>query len=275
MVGEQRAGDLMVPLGPRLQAYPEELIRQRPGHDGHPEYLIRWRVLKCSEEGKVSLEEEKTEYLLMWLSAPEVYANCPMLLRERSVSKGPQYEPTGEVGSFPRDPGGLDELAMAEMEDDVRALVRRAARQLAEGGASNLTVAVLHTIHVLSAYASIGPLTGVFRETGALDLLMHMLCSPEPQIRRSAGKMLQALAAHDAGSRAHVLLSLSQHEGIEQHMDFDSRYTLLELFAETTSTEEHCMALEGIHLPQVLCQPTLRDAGCTAPPLKLRFRTVG
>eukprot|EP00073_Rattus_norvegicus_P010904 NP_001178511.1 cullin-9 [Rattus norvegicus] len=251
MVGEQRAGDLMVPLGPRLQAYPEELIRQRPGHDGHPEYLIRWRVLKCSEEGKVSLEEEKTEYLLMWLSAPEVYANCPMLLRERSVSKGPQYEPTGEVGSFPRDPGGLDELAMAEMEDDVRALVRRAARQLAEGGASNLTVAVLHTIHVLSAYASIGPLTGVFRETGALDLLMHMLCSPEPQIRRSAGKMLQALAAHDAGSRAHVLLSLSQHEGIEQHMDFDSRYTLLELFAETTSTEEHCMALEGIHLPQL------------------------
>ena len=35
-------------------------------------------------------------------------------------------------------------------------------------------------------------------------------------------------------------------------MDFDSRYTLLELFAETTSSEEHCMAFEGIHLPQVL-----------------------
>lgn len=34
-------------------------------------------------------------------------------------------------------------------------------------------------------------------------------------------------------------------------MDFDSRYTLLELFAETTSSEEHCMAFEGIHLPQV------------------------
>lgn len=251
MVGERRAGNLLVPLGPRLQAYPEELLRQRPGHDGHPEYLIRWSVLKCSEEGKVSSEEEKTEHLLMWLSAPEVYANCPMLLRERPIPKGPQHEPAGEVGSFPRDPGGLDELAMTEMEADVRALVRRAARQLAEGGTSSLTAAVLHTVHVLSAYASIGPLTGVFRETGALDLLMHMLCNPEPQIRRSAGKMLQALAAHDAGSRAHVLLSLSQHDGIEQHMDFDSRYTLLELFAETTSTEEHCMALEGIHLPQI------------------------
>ena len=160
MVGERRAGNLLVPLGPRLQAYPEELLRQRPGHDGHPEYLIRWSVLKCSEEGKVSSEEEKTEHLLMWLSAPEVYANCPMLLRERPIPKGPQHEPAGEVGSFPRDPGGLDELAMTEMEADVRALVRRAARQLAEGGTSSLTAAVLHTVHVLSAYASIGPLTG-------------------------------------------------------------------------------------------------------------------
>ncbi|KAI6071544.1 Cullin-9 isoform X3 [Aix galericulata] len=34
-------------------------------------------------------------------------------------------------------------------------------------------------------------------------------------------------------------------------MDFDSRYTLLELFAETTSSEEHCMSFEGIHLPQI------------------------
>ncbi|XP_069879789.1 cullin-9 isoform X1 [Dipodomys merriami] len=251
MVVERRTGDLMVPLGPQLQAYPEELIRQRPGHDGHPEYLIRWSVLKCGEVGRASVEEGRAEHLLMWLSAPEVYANCPLLLGERTLSKGPQYEPAGASGSFPRDPGSLDEVAMEEMETDVRALVRRAARQLAEGGTSSLTAAVLHTIHVLSAYASIGPLTGVFRETGALDLLMHMLCNPEPQIRRSAGKMLQALAAHDAGSRAHVLLSLSQQDGIEQHMDFDSRYTLLELFAETTSSEEHCMAFEGMHLPQI------------------------
>nr|XP_019593955.1 PREDICTED: cullin-9 isoform X1 [Rhinolophus sinicus] len=251
MVGDRRTGDLMVPLGPRLQAYPEELIRQRPGHDGHPEYLIRWSVLKCGEVGRVGVEEGKAEHILMWLSALEVYANCPMLLGERALPKGPQHEPAGGSGSFPRDPGSLDDVAMGEMEADVRALVCRAARQLAEGGTSSLTAAVLHTIHVLSAYASIGPLTGVFREMGALDLLMHMLCNPEPQIRRSAGKMLQALAAHDAGSRAHVLLSLSQQDGIEQHMDFDSRYTLLELFAETTSSEEHCMAFEGIHLPQI------------------------
>lgn len=54
-----------------------------------------------------------------------------------------------------------------------------------------------------------------------------------------------------AGSRAYVLLSLSQQDGIEQHMDFDNRYTLLELFAETTSSEEHGISFEGIHLPQV------------------------
>ncbi|XP_053769849.1 cullin-9 isoform X2 [Desmodus rotundus] len=252
MVGEQRTGDLMVPLGPRLQAYPEELIRQRPGHDGSPEYLVRWSVLKCGEVGRVGVEEGKAEHILMWLSAPEIYANCPTLLGEWALSKGPQCgEPAGGSGSFPRDPGGLDDVSMGEMEADVRALVQRAARQLAEGGTSSLPAAVLHTIHVLSAYASIRPLSGVFRETGALDLLMHMLCNPESQIRRSAGKMLQALAAHDAGSRAHVLLSLSQQDGIEQHMDFDSRYTLLELFAETTSSEEHCMAFEGIHLPQI------------------------
>lgn len=55
-----------------------------------------------------------------------------------------------------------------------------------------------------------------------------------------------------SGSRAYVLLSLSQQDGIEQHMDFDNRYTLLELFAETTSSEEHGISFEGIHLPQVL-----------------------
>lgn len=48
-----------------------------------------------------------------------------------------------------------------------------------------------------------------------------------------------------------MLLSLSKQDGIEQHMDFDNRYTLLELFAETTSSEEHGISFEGIHLPQV------------------------
>lgn len=60
-----------------------------------------------------------------------------------------------------------------------------------------------------------------------------------------------SLCSSPAGSRAYVLLSLSQQDGIEQHMDFDNRFTLLELFAETTSSEEHGISFEGIHLPQV------------------------
>ncbi|NWY08092.1 CUL9 protein, partial [Nothoprocta ornata] len=139
--------------------------------------------------------------------------------------------------------------ASLELEADVRSLVRRAARQMGGSGAPG--AAVLDTIHVLSAYAGISALARVFRETGALELLLGMLCHEEPRIRRGAGRMLRALASHDAGSRAYVLLSLSQQDGIEQHMGFDSRYTLLELFAETMSSEEHCMSFEGIHLPQV------------------------
>ncbi|XP_028903286.1 cullin-9 [Ornithorhynchus anatinus] len=255
MVGERRGGDLLVPLGPRLQARPEELLRQRPGPDGHPEYLVRWTVLGPRDEEREPAKERqgpadgRAEHILMWLSASEARASCPSLLGGRAEAEGPPTEPAGRPGGFARD-AGVDEASLREMGEDVRELVRRAARQLGRSEASP-AASLLHTVHVLSAYASIGPLAGVFRDTGALDLLMTMLGGPEPQIRRSAGKMLRALAAHDAGSRAHVLLSLSQQDGIEQHMDFDSRSTLLELFAETKSFEEHCMAFEGISLPQI------------------------
>lgn len=57
-----------------------------------------------------------------------------------------------------------------------------------------------------------------------------------------------------------MLLSLSQQDGIEQHMDFDNRFTLLELFAETTSSEEHGVSFEGIHLPQVSGPGALWDS---------------
>uniref|UniRef100_A0A8D0G605 Cullin-9 n=1 Tax=Sphenodon punctatus TaxID=8508 RepID=A0A8D0G605_SPHPU len=251
MVGEKRNGNLLVHLGPKLQAYPEELIRQRRGHDSHTEYLIRWSILSL-EEGtgrnkSTSSTESKAENILMWMSAEEVYANCPTLLGKRKP-EGQRIKEEKTPSTLPPDVT-QDEASLLEMKADVRKLVQRADRQMARSTGPESSI--LNTIHVLSAYASIGSLTGVFKETGALDLLMKMLCNEEKQIRRSAGKMLRALASHDAGSRAYVLLSLSQQDGIEQHMDFDSRYTLLELFAETTSSEEHCMSFEGIHLPQI------------------------
>ncbi|XP_025939208.1 cullin-9-like isoform X4 [Apteryx rowi] len=251
MVSERRNGNLLVHLGPKLQAYPEELLRQRRGHDGHPEYLIRWSIISLEERAAGSsggsCAETKPENILMWMSAEEVCASCPVLLGKRKLD-GRWAKEEKAPSPFPADVT-LDEASLLEMKADVRSLVQRAVRQMAGTGAPESSI--LNTIHVLSAYASIGSLTGAFKETGALDLLMKMLCHKEKQIRRSAGKMLRALASHDAGSRAYVLLSLSQQDGIEQHMGFDSRYTLLELFAETTSSEEYCMSFEGIHLPQI------------------------
>ncbi|KAM9383000.1 cullin-9-like [Phaethornis superciliosus] len=251
MVNERCNGNLLVPLGPQLQAYPEELLRQRRGQDGQPEYLIQWRIVSLEERAvggsSASSAETKPKNILMWMSAEEVCASCPALLGKRKL-EGQWGKEEKAAGPFAADVP-LDEASLLEMKADVRSLVRRAGRQMAETGAPESSI--LNTIHVLSAYAGIGSLAGAFRETGALVLLMKMLCHKEKQIRHSAGKMLRALASHDAGSWAYVLLSLSQQDGIEQHMDFDSCYTLLELFAETTSSEEHCMSFEGIHLPQV------------------------
>nr|XP_060610432.1 cullin-9-like [Anolis sagrei ordinatus] len=250
MVIEKQNGSVLVHLGPKLQAYPEELVSQRHGNNGQTEYLIRWHVLS-SENGSgsttsISLTESKMENILMWMPADDVSANCPTLLGKRQpkrqqLEQRPSHIFSPEVT--------LDEASLLEMKKDVRNLVQRASWQMESTMVPQSSI--LNTIHVLSAYASIPSLMGVFKETGALDLLMKMLCHTEKQIRCSAGKMLRALASHDAGSRAYVLLSLSQQDGIEQHMDFDSRCTLLELFAETTSSEEHGMSFEGIPLPQI------------------------
>ncbi|KAM9273169.1 cullin-9 isoform 5-T5 [Cariama cristata] len=251
MVNERHNGNLLVHLGAKLQAYPEELLRQRQGPDGQPEYLIQWSIVSLEERavggGSASSAETKPENVSMWMSAEEVCASCPALLGKRKL-EGPWVKEEKAASALAADVP-LDEASLLEMKADVRSLVQRAGRQMAETGASESSI--LNTIHVLSAYASISSLAGAFKETGALDLLMKMLCHKEKQIRRSAGKMLRALASHDAGSRAYVLLSLSQQDGIEQHMDFDGRYTLLELFAEMMSSEEHCMSFEGIHLPQI------------------------
>ncbi|NXW11334.1 CUL9 protein, partial [Fregetta grallaria] len=237
MVNERRNGNLLVHLGPKLQASPQELIRQRRGHDGQPEYLIQWSIVSLEERAvggsSASSAETKPENISLWMSAEEVCASCPALLGKRKL-EGQWVKEEKAARPFAADVP-LDEASLLEMKADVRSLVQRAGRQMAESGAPESSI--LNTIHVLSAYASIGSLAGAFKETGALDLLMKMLCHKEKQIRRR--------------SWAYVLLSLSQQDGIEHHVDFDSRYTLLELFAEMMSSEEHCMSFEGIHLPQV------------------------
>uniref|UniRef100_A0A8C5RB83 Cullin 7 n=1 Tax=Laticauda laticaudata TaxID=8630 RepID=A0A8C5RB83_LATLA len=247
---KRQNGDVLVHLGPKRQAYPEELIRQRRGHNGCTEYLIRWNIFCLDNDKENSVEtssvEGKKQTILMWMSSEDIYANCPTLLGKTKPKEQAVEQNVSNL--FPPE-DTLDEASLAEMKADVRNLVQRASWQLASIPVPQSSI--LNTIHILSAYASIGSLMTIFKETGALTLLMKMLCNEEKHIRCSAGKMLRALACHDAESRAYVLLSLSQQDGIEQHMDFDSRYTLLELFAETTSSEEHYISFEGIPLPQI------------------------
>ena len=144
------------------------------------------------------------------------------------------------------------------METDVKSLIQRALRQLEECVGTIPPAPLLHhTVHVLSAYASIEPLTGVFKDPRVLDLLMHMLSSPDYQIRWRAGRMIQALASHDARTQTQILFSLSQQKAIEKHLDFDSCYALLALFAQATLSE-HPMSFEGIH-----CHRS--QEGCSSP----------
>ncbi|XP_033369216.1 cullin-9-like [Parus major] len=199
MVNEKHNGTLLVQLGPKLQAYPEELLRQRRGHDGRPEYLVQWSIVSLEERAaggsSASCAETKPEHISMWMSAEEVCASCPALLGRRRP-EGPRLKEEKAPGPLAAEVA-LDEASLLEMKADVRSLVQRAGRQVAEAGTPECSI--LSTVHVLGAYASIGSLAGAFRETGALDLLMRMLCHKEKQIRRSAGEMLRALGAHDAG----------------------------------------------------------------------------
>ncbi|XP_016832869.1 cullin-7 isoform X3 [Cricetulus griseus] len=270
MVGELRYREFRVPLGPGLHAYPDELIRQRVGHDGHPEYQIRWLILRRGDDGEGDSTQVdcKAEHILLWMSDDEIYANCHKMLGEDGQVIGPSQ------GSA--EAGALDKSVLGEMETDVKSLIQRALRQLQECVGTVPPAPLLHTVHVLSAYASIEPLTGVFKDPRILDLLMHMLSSPDYQIRWSAGRMIQALSSHDAGegqygegqgrlgdsqdtvtgasdiirTRIQILLSLSQQEAIEKQLDFDSRCALLALFAQATLAE-HPMSFEGVQLPQV------------------------
>lgn len=194
MVGELRYREFRVPLGPGLHAYPDELIRQRVGHDGHPEYQIRWLILRRGDDGEGGSGQVdcKAEHILLWMSDDEIYASCHKMLGEDGQVSGRPPDTAGEAGA-------LDQSVLGEMETDVKSLIQRALRQLEECVGTIPPAPLLHTVHVLSAYASIEPLTGVFKDPRVLDLLMHMLSSPDYQIRWSAGRMIQALASHDAG----------------------------------------------------------------------------
>nr|XP_026239199.1 cullin-9-like isoform X2 [Urocitellus parryii] len=211
MIGERRARDLMVPLGPQLQAYPEELIRQRPGHDGRPEYLVRWSVLKCGEVSKVSehyLRDLSMNHLGVQEAFPETQEAWTMWQSERwRLMCGRWY--AGLPGSWQKvGPQALQLLC------------------------STLSMCSVHM-----PASGLSPGSSGKQEPWTCSCICCAILSLKfVGVRARCCRLWQPTMLQD---------------GIEQHMDFDSRYTLLELFAETTSSEEHCMAFEGIHLPQI------------------------
>ncbi|KFZ48626.1 Cullin-9, partial [Antrostomus carolinensis] len=153
MMNERHNDNLLVHLGPKLQAYPDELLRQRRGHDGQPEYLIQWSIVSLEGRavggGGASSAETQLEKISMWMSAEEVCASCPVLLGRRKL-EGPWVKEEKAAGPFTADIP-LDEASLLEMKADVRSLVQRAGRQMAEARAPESSI--LNTIHVLSAYA--------------------------------------------------------------------------------------------------------------------------
>lgn len=134
------------------------------------------------------------------------------------------------------------------MKDDIRGLISRAQRLSLALPASGKMLC--NTINILSAYADIALLADIFRENGALDLLLTLLASTDVTVRKSAGKMLRSLTTFDLSSRAYVLLHLSKSDS-DQLTSLQGRQMLFDLFSDTASTGESEVLLKGITLPQV------------------------
>uniref|UniRef100_UPI0002B8E306 cullin-9-like n=1 Tax=Ciona intestinalis TaxID=7719 RepID=UPI0002B8E306 len=270
-----KSSQLKVPLNEKKTLEAREILRQRQTSDGLTEYLIRWSV--CSDEVSNSIDVASTSTntsedakhgkdVFLWMSKHALQTCCPHL-----YTTEPQPKPSdGNSSSFVPGSKKMEEeeqpqLDMEELDDmryDVVKLVNRARKQMnrvRKDAVSKPLLSLSHTIKVLSTYATLGSLSEVFRETGALDLILDLLWTDDADTRRSAGRMLRALALHDAGSRAYVLLSLTQDSTEENHgdrkkhyADFENRDMVMEMFAETASGEEaHAVQLDSLQLPQV------------------------
>ncbi|NWS77531.1 CUL9 protein, partial [Crotophaga sulcirostris] len=246
MVNERHDGNLLVHLGPNLQACPEELLRQRRGQDGQPEYLVQWSILSVGERAAGGGgAESRAGSISLWICWHQV-----PLTQVSPASRAPslQHTHTRQRGR--------------------EALIRKCKKV-------RQTTAIRQVHRPAMVYTRLAPFISlsmppsmVLPDSLPMPIALSVgIAPPSPlQHPRPSGSHPDRLQTPSlpagsslpvrvsvvvAGSWAYVLLSLSQQDGIEQHMDFDSRYTLLELFAETTSSEEQCMSFEGIHLPQV------------------------
>lgn len=256
-----------IALGPDATYCATELIQRRLYRGVTHERLVKWTLLPRpsiredadEKEGEERSEEGRLrESYNVWMRREEMEACCPrLLITSRGLEQEPARDSDGTRGREDGSEGVAREPGEAELEEDVRVLVARALSIHAAGGSSSSSSKVLtNTISVLSAYARIGTMANVFRQAGALDLLLSLLSSHHLDVRRSAGDMLRSLATFDAGSRAYVLLKLTDDGGEEGEgggleTTVQSRQMLLDLFAETASCAEVELLFSDLNVPHV------------------------
>ena len=249
--------------------YAKEVILHRrvkgPAVDdaSRDEYFVRWK--RRPSPASILLEDEdrerektRPEYLV-WMKRAELEACNPRLL-DVPISAHPRYTDSkssaGEDGSGDTGEGGVKgSEALQDMAGDIRSLVSR-AQHLVDSGVGGKVL--LDVCNILGTYSKIGPLANTFREIGALDLLLHLLCSDDAKIRLSTKDMLKNLATFDLSGRAYLLLQLtySGEPGSKYKATLQSRQMLLDLFTTTASMDESELVLKGIRLPHVSSQHT-------------------
>ncbi len=244
-----------IKLAPNATYQAKDTTIERKFKGEHDEWLAKWVRL---EQGAEVRETERTnqEYS-MWMREEEMSACCPHLLSLRRTDTSKMESSVGEEKDSNYCPPTTTEKdeEFLEMREDVRLLISRAKKLISRGGGTTGGGGggrvLSNTVGILSAYAKIGTLANAFQEYGALDLLLSLLSSHDGEVRRNSSEMLRSLANFDPSSRGYVLLQLIRSDGEGHEHSLQTRQMLLDLFSDTTSSEESDSLLKGITFPRV------------------------
>lgn len=276
---------LVFPLGPHVSYKPKSVVMERKFKDEVTERLVKWKLIKPASSRdtgqKIPPEQKKTlqhahKRICIWMREDEMKSCCPSLLKSSSpeMDEGDDSSYGGErtpyycsPASSPEPGSALKQFEAAleakkliptldsdetvrEMKEDIRNLVKRAkmlySREVGGGGGSSMVLA--STIAILNTYAKMKSLASVFQEFDAVDLLLNLLESRDPDVRKNASDMLHSLTDVDKSIHSYVLLHLIKStEG--PGASLQSRQMLLDLFSETASSLKN--DLKGVIFPQV------------------------
>ena len=271
VVAGEGGGSKVFKLGPAASYQAEDLVIKRKAPGREEESLVKWSLVDpegLSSEEYDEYGEKMCRTYLVWMRNEEVEACCPNLLSLQRAHDSGQQQQSGlgageeqaaaDSSSTAGKDGEAGEESVTEMVEDIKSLVARAKRIFAKsredagrGLGKAGTKMLASTMNILSAYAQVGAVANTFRESGALDLLLDLLTSEDGDIRRSASEVLRSLATFDAGSRAYVLLKLTEGDvtGADKSTS-QSRQMLLDLFSDTAAVNESDVVLSSTTLPQ-------------------------